>query len=58
MPSSNLLALFDTILNRADASTEAGIEEALYKLARSMGISQEVIELALECDRMLVVYEP
>jgi len=56
----NLLALFDTILNHADpgSNNEAAVEQHLVELAQKLGVSMNVIELALYCDRSLVVYEP
>ena len=58
MHGSNLLALFGTILNHIDPINENHVEQTLYDLARDLGISYDVIEAALYCDRQLVVYEP
>lgn len=55
----NLLALFDTILNRADTDYDRRhVEQQLRHMAIQLGVSRDVIEAALSCDRMLVVYEP
>jgi hypothetical protein len=55
----NVLALFDTILNRVDhPGDESRIESHLVELAQELDISMDVIEDALYCDRSLVVYEP
>jgi hypothetical protein len=59
MPNSNLLALFDTILNRVESRRDqARVENTLCDLARDLGVSKSVIEDALYCERGLVIYEP
>lgn len=56
---NNFLALFDTILNRIENSNDSfRVEKALSNLARELDISPDVIQLALYCDRKLVVHEP
>jgi hypothetical protein len=55
----NLLALFDAIRKRIDTpNDETIVEEALYQLALSTGMSFDDIESALHSQRWLTIYEP
>jgi hypothetical protein len=57
---NNLLSLFDCILVRVHYQPEkkGAVVNQLRHIALQLGMDRDTINMALDCDRDLVVYEP